>query len=114
MLFNRQKSELPTEDQALPGHAERWFTISDRHRVLESPVVTDDVPAGYEVALFGSAASGAPRRSFAKMPGVWSTSVGYAGGFTPHPSYEEAAPPDRAHRGGARVFDPAKYATATW
>ena len=53
MLFSRHKSELPTADEALRGREERWFPIADRHKVLDAPVVTDEVPEGLEVAVFG-------------------------------------------------------------
>jgi peptide-methionine (S)-S-oxide reductase len=39
VLFNRHKSEIPSPDQALPGRSEQWFTVADRHRVLDAPVV---------------------------------------------------------------------------
>src|SRR4051812_2184094 len=53
VLFNRRKLEIPTPDQALKGRSEQWFAVSDRHRVLDAPVVTDGIPDGYEVAVFG-------------------------------------------------------------
>src|SRR3954447_14177607 len=91
VLFNRRKLEIPTPDQALKGRAEQWFSIADRHRVLDAPVVTDEsnIPAGDEVAVFGLGCFWGAEEIFWRMPGVWSTSVGYAGGSTPHPSYEE-------------------------
>ena len=52
-IFTRHKSELPTADQALPGRTERPFHLAERHRVLDAPLVTDEAPEGYEVAIFG-------------------------------------------------------------
>ena len=109
MLFNRHKSELPTEEQALTGRTERWFELADKHLVLGSPLVTDDVPAGLEVALFGLGCFWGAEEIYWRMPGVWSTSVGYAGGSTPHPSYEEVCSGQTGHTEAVRVvFDPAK------
>ena len=89
MLFNKSKSEVIDAERALPGRPERPFGLAERHRVLDAPLVTDEVPEGYEVALFGLGCFWGSEEIFWQVPGVWSTSVGYAGGETPHPSYEE-------------------------
>ena len=113
MLFNRRKLEIPTEEQALAGRAEQWFTIADKHRVLDAPVVTDEVPAGHEVAVFGLGCFWGAEEIFWQVPGVWSTSAGYAGGSTPHPSYEEVCSGQTGHTEAVRVvFDPSKVAYA--
>ena len=109
MLFNRHKTEMPTPEQALPGHAEPWFTLADKHRVLDAPVVTDEanIPAGFEVAVFGLGCFWGAEEIYWQMPGVWSTSVGYAGGLTPHPSYDEVCSGRTGHTEAVRVvFDP--------
>jgi len=111
VLFNRHKTEMPTPEQALPGHAEPWFTLADKHRVLDAPVVTDEanIPAGFEVAVFGLGCFWGAEEVFWRIPGVWSTSVGYAGGSTPHPSYEEVCSGQTGHTEAVRVvYDPSK------
>ncbi|MGZ4441858.1 MAG: peptide-methionine (S)-S-oxide reductase MsrA [Nocardioidaceae bacterium] len=115
MLFNRHKLEIPTADQALKGRAEQWFSIADRHRVLDAPVVTDEstIPDGFEVAVFGLGCFWGAEEIYWRTPGVWSTSVGYAGGTTPHPSYEEVCSGMTGHTEAVRVvFDPAKVSYA--
>jgi peptide-methionine (S)-S-oxide reductase len=115
VLFNRHKSEMPTPEQALAGRDEQWFEIADRHKVLDAPVVTDEsnIPAGYEVALFGLGCFWGAEEIFWRTPGVWSTSVGYAGGSTPHPSYEEVCSGRTGHTEAVRVvYDPAKVSYA--
>lgn len=111
MLFNRHKLEIPTPDQALKGRTEQWFTLRDQHLVLGTPVVTnqDNIPEGFEVAVFGLGCFWGAEEIYWRMPGVWSTSVGYAGGSTPHPSYEEVCSGQTGHTEAVRVvFDPAE------
>jgi peptide-methionine (S)-S-oxide reductase len=113
MLFNRSKSELPSSDQALPGREHRTWTLADRHLVLDAPLVTDDVPEGLEVAIFGLGCFWGAEEVFWQLPGVWSTSVGYAGGITPNPSYEEVCSGRTGHTEAVRVvYDPAKVSYA--
>ena len=109
MLFNRHKQEIPAADQALAGRAEQPFGLSERHRVLDAPLVTDasNIPDGYEVAVFGLGCFWGAEELFWKTPGVWSTSAGYAGGSTSHPSYEEVCSGRTGHTEAVRVvFDP--------
>ncbi len=108
MLFSRRTSRLPNEDEALPGRPEPWFRVAERHRVLDAPVVTDEVPEGLEVAVFGLGCFWGAEEVYWQLPGVWSTSVGYAGGTTPHPSYEEVCSGMTGHTEAVRVVhDPA-------
>jgi peptide-methionine (S)-S-oxide reductase len=107
VIFGRTKSTLPTVDQALPGRATRPFALAERHLVLDAPLVTDEVPEGLEAAVFGLGCFWGAEELFWQVPGVWSTSVGYAGGLTPHPSYEEVCSGRTGHTEAVRiVFDP--------
>ena len=75
--------------------------------MLKTPVVSDDVPAGMEAAVFGLGCFWGAEEIYWQLPGVWSTSVGYAGGVTPHPSYEEVCTGQTGHTEAVRVvFDP--------
>ena len=83
--------------------------------MLDAPVVTnaDNIPEGFEVAVFGLGCFWGAEEIFWRMPGVWSTSVGYAGGTTPHPSYDEVCSGLTGHTEAVRVvFDPTKVAYA--
>ncbi|MFC4783393.1 peptide-methionine (S)-S-oxide reductase MsrA [Nocardioides sp. MAHUQ-72] len=112
-MFSRHKSELVSPDQALPGRSERFFHLADKHLVLGTPLVTDDAPAGYEVALFGLGCFWGAEEVYWQVPGVWSTSVGYAGGTTPNPSYEEVCTGRTNHTEAVRVvYDPAQVSYA--
>jgi peptide-methionine (S)-S-oxide reductase len=107
MFFTRTKSRLPEPGQALPGREQQWFHLADKHVVLDAPVVTDEVPEGHEVALFGLGCFWGAEEIYWQLPGVWSTSVGYAGGETAHPSYEEVCSGMTGHTEAVRVvFDP--------
>lgn len=106
-MFGRNKSEMVTPDRALPGRTEAWFHLADKHKVLDAPVVTDEIPDGFEVAVFGLGCFWGAEEIYWQMDGVWSTSVGYAGGSTPHPSYEEVCSGMTGHTEAVRVvFDP--------
>lgn len=103
-----RKSALVAPEQALPGRGESPFVLSDKHVVLGTPVITEDVPEGYEVAFFGLGCFWGAEEIYWQKEGVWSTSVGYAGGTTPHPSYEEVCSGRTNHTEAVRiVFDPA-------
>jgi peptide-methionine (S)-S-oxide reductase len=107
-MFSRPKTALVDADQALPGRDSDPFRRSERHRVLGTPVVTEQVPDGLEAAVFGLGCFWGAEEIYWQMPGVWSTSVGYAGGHTPHPSYEEVCTGRTGHTEAVRVvFDPA-------
>ena len=107
-MFSRHKTELVDADHALPGRPERTFSIAERHKILDAPVITQEVPEGHEVAIFGLGCFWGAEEIYWQIPGVWSTSVGYAGGHTPNPSYEEVCSGRTGHTEAIRVvFDPA-------
>jgi peptide-methionine (S)-S-oxide reductase len=113
VLFSRHKTMLPAPEEALSGASERWFPLAERHLVLDAPLVTDEVPDGLEVALFGLGCFWGAEEIYWQVPGVWSTSVGYAGGHTPNPSYEQVCTGRTGHTEAVRVvFDPAEVAYA--
>jgi peptide-methionine (S)-S-oxide reductase len=112
-IFTRHKTTMPTADDALPGRETRPFAVADKHVVLDAPVITDEVPAGYEVAIFGLGCFWGAEEIFWQVPGVWSTSVGYAGGTTPNPTYEEVCTGRTGHTEAVRVvYDPARVSYA--
>ncbi len=107
MLFSRRPSSVPTADEALPGRAERPFGVAARHSVLGTPM-EGPWPAGFGVAVFGMGCFWGAERIFWQTPGVYSTAAGYAGGTTPHPSYEETCTGRTGHTEAVQVvFDPA-------
>ncbi|MFQ5523809.1 MAG: peptide-methionine (S)-S-oxide reductase MsrA [Acidimicrobiia bacterium] len=85
--FGRKKTGLPSAEEALPGRAEP-VEAPPAHCVLGTPL-TPPFPEGSEVAVFGMGCFWGAERRFWQLPGVYTTSVGYAGGITPNPIYEE-------------------------
>jgi peptide-methionine (S)-S-oxide reductase len=87
MLFTRKAKELPTPETALPGRAEA-MPVTERHLVLGTPL-TPPFPDDTEQAILGLGCFWGAERIFWQAPGVYTTAVGYAGGITPNPTYEE-------------------------
>jgi peptide-methionine (S)-S-oxide reductase len=113
MLFSKTKTQIVDPAHALAGRTSRTFQLAEKHRVLDAPLVTDEVPDGLEVAIFGLGCFWGAEEIFWRLPGVWSTSVGYAGGTTPNPSYEEVCSGRTGHTEAVRVvFDPTKVTYA--
>jgi peptide-methionine (S)-S-oxide reductase len=88
MLFTRKKKlELPTPEDALPGRS-ATMPVPERHFVNGNPL-EPPFPAGTEQAVFAMGCFWGAERKFWEAPGVFTTAVGYAGGVTPNPTYEE-------------------------
>jgi peptide-methionine (S)-S-oxide reductase len=108
MGFLRRPSTIPSADQALPGRDTRAFAVTDRHAVLGTPLFPP-YPEGTDVAVFGLGCFWGAERKFWQTPGVYSTAVGYAGGFTPNPTYDEVCSGQTGHTEAVQVvFDPTK------
>ena len=101
----RKKLDLPTPDEALPGRETR-MVLPDKHAVLGTPL-DPPFPDGLEIAYVGMGCFWGAERVFWRLPGVYSTSVGYQGGITPNPTYEETCSGLTGHTEAVRVvFDP--------
>jgi peptide-methionine (S)-S-oxide reductase len=114
MLFEalRRKATMISREEALPGRAEP-LAVSGDHAVLGTPI-TGPFPAGTERIIFGLGCFWGAERLFWKLPGVYTTSVGYAGGFTPNPTYEETCSGRTGHTEAVQVvYDPAKISLET-
>jgi peptide-methionine (S)-S-oxide reductase len=104
-LFGRAKTELPTPEQALPGR-DQPIPVADRHAVLGSSLA-GPYPEGTEIAEFALGCFWGAERKFWETGGVVSTAVGYEGGFTPNPTYEEVCSGRTGHSEAVRVvYDP--------
>jgi peptide-methionine (S)-S-oxide reductase len=102
-----EKTRMVSAAEALPGRPRRLFQVPAKHAVLSAPM-EPPFPTGAELAQFGLGCFWGAERKFWQAPGVISTQVGYAGGFTPNPSYEEVCTGKTAHAEIVRVvFDPA-------
>ncbi len=111
MAFLQKKLRVPAPEQALPGRAEK-MPVAARHAVLGNPMLPP-YPDGLELACFGLGCFWGAERIFWRQPAVWTTAVGYAGGSTPNPSYEEVCSGLTGHAEVVRVvFDPARIAYA--
>ncbi|MFF4700223.1 peptide-methionine (S)-S-oxide reductase MsrA [Streptomyces chattanoogensis] len=107
MLFSRFKTHLPTPEEALKGRPEPDFTVPARHTVLGNPLL-GPYPEGLETADFGLGCFWGAERKFWQADGVWTTLVGYQGGHTPNPTYDEVCSGHTGHTEAVRVvYDPA-------
>ena len=108
MWFKDSRSlRLPTAAEALPGR-DVAMPLPPRHHVLPGPL-DGPFPEGSATALFGMGCVWGAERKFWQLPGVLSTAVGYAGGQTPHPTYEEVCSGQTGHTEVVRVvFDPSQ------
>jgi peptide-methionine (S)-S-oxide reductase len=106
MLFARHKRRLVIADEALPGR-KTPLSVPDRHLVKATPL-QPPFPDGFETAVFAMGCFWGAERAFWTAPGVYTTAVGYAGGFTPNPTYDEVCSGRTGHTESVLVvFDPA-------
>jgi peptide-methionine (S)-S-oxide reductase len=106
MLFLRKKVELPSREDALPGRGEA-MPVPDRHYVNGNPL-TPPFPEGFGQILVGMGCFWSAERKFWEAPGVFTTAVGYADGYTPNPTYQEVCSGLTGHTEVVlAVFDPA-------
>ena len=105
-MFSKKPLTIPGPDEALPGR-DQSLTVTDRHAVLGTRLLPP-FPDGYEKAQFGLGCFWGAERAFWKLDGVYTTMVGYAGGYTPNPTYEEVCSGQTGHTEVVRVvYDPA-------
>ena len=106
-FIDRKKMEMVRPEDALPGRPDPIPT-AETHFISGLPLKSP-VPADMEQAMFGMGCFWGVERKFWQQPGVWLTMVGYAGGFTPNPTYKETCTQATGHNEVVRViYDPAK------
>jgi peptide-methionine (S)-S-oxide reductase len=104
-MWGSSKAKLVSADQALRGRSTR-MPVGEQHEVSGHRIVPP-FPEGHETAIFGMGCFWGAEKMFWTVPGVYSTAVGYAGGFTPNPTYEEVCSGDTGHAEVVLVvFDP--------
>jgi peptide-methionine (S)-S-oxide reductase len=109
MIFSSKKLIIPNPGDALPGR-DKAMPISNKHAVTGNPIAPP-FPENMELALFGLGCFWGAERKFWQTPHVFSTAVGYSGGFTPNPTYEEVCTGLTGHNEVVRVvFDPSLIA----
>ncbi|MGW4677084.1 peptide-methionine (S)-S-oxide reductase MsrA [Micromonospora taraxaci] len=107
MFLRRMNAEMVSPDQALPGRPIA-MPVADRHEVLGTPL-KGPFPEGLQVAVFGMGCFWGAERLFWTLPGVYTTSAGYAGGITKNPTYEETCSGRTGHAEVVQVvYDPSK------
>ena len=105
------KTRMVTPDDALPGRATRSFDVPSTHEVLGTPL-EGPFPGGLEHFYVGLGCFWGAEKRFWRVPGVYTTAVGYQGGITPNPTYDEVCTGRTGHAENVLVvFDPAKVST---
>src|SRR5829696_7586947 len=105
MLFSSHKTTMVNAERALPGRSET-MPVPAAHHVNGHPLV-GPWPVGYQQAVFGLGCFWGAERIFWQIPGVYTTAVGYMGGYTPNPTYEEVCSGKTGHTEAVMVaFDP--------
>src|SRR5262245_25105839 len=105
-MWSAFKARMPSQEQALPGRSTR-MPVAARHFVLDAPL--EPALDGRALAMFGLGCFWGAEKKFWQAPGVVSTAVGYAAGYTPNPSYEEVCTGRTGHNEVVRVvFDPSR------
>jgi peptide-methionine (S)-S-oxide reductase len=111
MLFSRQKATMIEPERALRGRDRAVLADPTFHEIFGIPV--QSVPAGSEVAYFALGCFWGAEKLFWRTPGVTNTAVGYAGGFTPNPTYDEVCSARTGHTEIVKVsYDPARISYA--
>jgi peptide-methionine (S)-S-oxide reductase len=110
-IFGFHKATMITADDAPPGR-DKAVAVPSAHAVLGTPL-EPPYPDGSQIAEFAMGCFWGAEKTYWQTPGVLSTSVGYEGGFTPNPTYEEVCSGRTGHSEAVRVvFDPAKTSYA--
>lgn len=106
MLFSRPKTQLVDPERALPGRDHYEFPVPDAHFVTGRSI-KPPFPEGYRQVVFGLGCFWGAEEIFWQQPGVWTTAVGYTGGITAHPDYEEVCSGLTGHTEAVLVvYDP--------
>ena len=113
MLFSKAKTVMPTAETALPGRLSPIPTAAE-HDIFSRPL-KGPYPEGLELAMFGLGCFwGAERKFWSLAGGIWITAVGYAGGFTPNPTYQEVCTGRTGHNEVVLVvYDPKRLSYET-